>query len=100
MLPALSASSSSSSRTRRSATAITYPELLHQVQDARVGVRQHRAGLHRRGLLFILINYALTRLAGLVERRLYRRGGRPCSDGRRRGDPAGCRDRRWAAPTR
>ena len=70
-----SASSSSSSRTPRSGTAITYPELLRQGRDARHRPTRHVIPAYIVvALIFIVINYGLTVLAGRVERRLNRRG--------------------------
>ena len=55
-------------------TAITYPELLQQGRDAGTAYAAVIPAYVVVALIFIVINYGLTVLAGRVERRLNRRG--------------------------
>ena len=55
-------------------TAITYPELLQQGQDVGTAYAAVIPAYVVAALLFIVINYGLTVLAGRVERRINRRG--------------------------
>lgn len=55
-------------------TAITYPELLQQGRDAGTAYAAVIPAYVVIALIFIVINYALTVLAGRVERRINRRG--------------------------
>jgi glutamate transport system permease protein len=55
-------------------TAITYPELLQQARDLGTAYGNVIPAYVLAAVLFILINYGLTVLAGRVERRINRRG--------------------------
>ena len=55
-------------------TAITYPELLQQGRDAGTAYAAVIPAYVVVALIFIVINYGLTVLAGRVERRINRRG--------------------------
>ena len=71
--PRWSASSSSSSRTARSAPRSPTPSCSSRTRR-RHRLRGRHPGLRRRGVIFILLNYGLTVVAGRVERRINRRG--------------------------
>jgi glutamate transport system permease protein len=55
-------------------TAITYPELLQQTRDLGTAYGNVIPAYVLAAVLFILVNYGLTVLAGRVERRINRRG--------------------------
>lgn len=55
-------------------TAITYPELLQQVRDLGTAYGNVIPAYVLAAVLFILVNYGLTVLAGRIERRINRRG--------------------------
>jgi glutamate transport system permease protein len=57
-------------------TAITYPELLQAAKNVGTAYGNVVPAYLLAALIFILINYGLTNVAGLVERRLSRRGSR------------------------
>jgi glutamate transport system permease protein len=69
-------------------TAITYPELLQNLRDAGTAYGAVIPAYVLAALIFILLNYGLTIVAGRVERRLSRRGSGP----RRAGPPTGVVD--------
>jgi glutamate transport system permease protein len=58
-------------------TAITYPELLQAAKDVGTAYGNVIPAYILAAVIFILINYGLTTLAGRVERRLNRRGRGP-----------------------
>jgi glutamate transport system permease protein len=58
-------------------TAVLYPELLQAARDIGTGYSNTIPAYVFVALIFILVNYALTLLAGRVERRLNRRGRGP-----------------------
>lgn len=64
-------------------TAVLYPELLQAAKDIGTAYSNTIAAYILVAIIFILLNYGLTVVAGRVERRLNRRGR-----GRRRGAPA------------
>ncbi len=64
-------------------TAVLYPELLQAAKDIGTAYSNTIAAYILVAIIFILLNYGLTVVAGRVERRLNRRGR-----GRRRGGPA------------
>ncbi|EWT03410.1 amino acid ABC transporter permease [Intrasporangium oryzae NRRL B-24470] len=55
-------------------TAITYPELLQQAKDVGTAYGNVIPAYLLAAVLFIALNYGLTRLAGRIERQLNRRG--------------------------
>jgi glutamate transport system permease protein len=58
-------------------TAVLYPELLQSIRDIGTNYSNTIPAYIFGGLIFILVNYALTLVAGRVERRLNRRGRGP-----------------------
>ena len=58
-------------------TAITYPELLQNMRDMGTAYGAVIPAYVLAAVIFILLNYGLTTLAGRVESRLRRRGGGP-----------------------